>query len=576
MKLFYSVLLLLVTASLIYAQLYIGRVQYSNLEDKNMIEANCVSIIHDEIPGILDIVGSLNDVSLLQDAGFEVLDIRPFQETGLDEIDPEYHTYEEYIETLQQYALDFPGLCKLDSIGHAQQFPRTIWCMKVSDSPEVEEDEIAILYIGVHHACEVMGGETLLYMIGHLLDRYGTDPEITFWVDNYEIFFVPLLNPDGNYAVTEGINDFWRKNARDIDQDSVYYEFIGGTWWSDDHEGIDLNRNYDWYWANGGTGVPWSYYYRGDDPFSEAETQAIRALAEEQHFVEAISFHSYGEVVIYPWTINLVHSPDDDIIEVMAAELASGFQKDNFDAYDSSLGYGDSGQCRNWLYGAKGCIGFCVELLPYPTFIAPGEELSWRTERYFQGAKYILERASGSGITGHITDIVTGEPIYARVEITDRISNSVNPRYNEPLHGRYTRLLNAGAYGVSVSAQGYNSTVVWTTVSFDTITCLDIELTPQTIVEDIDIPVTQILDVKCSPNPFNNNLTIEYSVPKSSLVTLNIYDCTGRTVYQKTVENNPANLNQFHWNASAEASGIYFVQITAGTDKNVQKVILLK
>ncbi len=39
--------------------------------------------------------------------------------------------------------------------------------------------------------------ETCLKLIEHILSNYGTNPEITNWVNNIEIFFVPMLNPEG-------------------------------------------------------------------------------------------------------------------------------------------------------------------------------------------------------------------------------------------------------------------------------------------------------------------------------------------------------------------------------------------
>ena len=575
MKLFHSILLLLVTASLINAQLYIGRVSYSSLEDKNIIEANCISIYHDEIPGLVDIILTAEHLESLQQFGFQVQDVTLFQNNQLDELDPEYHTYEEYHETLQQYADDFPGLCKLDSIGHSQQFNRTIWCIKLSDSPELEEDEITLLYISVHHGLEVIGGETLLYMIGHLLEEYGTNPDITFWLDNYEIFFVPLLNPDGHHAVAAGINDYWRKTARDLDQDSVFYEMDGNSW-TDDHEGIDLNFNYDWNWAGGGSPYDWAFNSRGDAPFSESETQSLQSLVEEQRPGLAASLHSYGEIIVYPWTIYPIYSPDIDIIEHLVLELANGLIKDSGAPYDTMCGGGDAGQCRNWLYGKWNCIGFCIELLPLYTFYPPGEELEWRNHRYYNGLKYLLQAASRSGISGHIYDAITGDPVHARVEITDRISLLVEPRYNEPVYGRYTRYLLPGEYGISVSAEGYDSTVVVTSVFNDTLTVLDIDLMPQTSVDEKVVANRFELGLKCFPNPFNSFLNISCNYSASSKANLKIFDIDGRIVETINPGWSTAGDHSFQWNAHNCSSGIYFVQLHSSAGAITKKVVLIK
>ncbi len=479
MKLIYALITVVFIAGAGIAGPVVARVNLASDMDLDALQALGAGILHAEIEGIADIVIDEADADAFRKAGFDLRDIVPLSKTGLDSIDPEYHIYEEYATYLDSLAAAYPNLCRLDTIGQAQQVRhRVIWSMKVSDNPNVEEDEPAVLYIGVHHACEVMGGETLLYMIGQLLSNYGIDPVITRWVNDYEIFFVPLLNPDGNYAVTTGINYFWRKNARDLNRNGVLYEFTGGTWWNDDTEGIDLNRNYDWHWIEGGSGIPRNYYYRGHCPFSEAETQAIRDLGREQKFVCGLSFHSYGDVVIYPWDFNGAPAPDQDVFNDLSLNLSQRFLRDNGSPFSPILSDGRSGQCRNWFYGSQGGLFFCVELMPYPMFIAPGSQLAERTQRYYNGCKYLLERMSGSGITGHLRDGVTGQPLYGVVDIQQRLSTQVPLRWNDPHSGRFTRLLNAGTYTLIAGARGYRRTMVENVTVTDTMTQVEIFLTP--------------------------------------------------------------------------------------------------
>lgn len=492
------------------------------------------------------------------------------------EIDPEYHTPEEYGEALTRFALDYPALCKLDSIGHSQQFGRPIWSLKISDNPYTEEDEIAVLYVAVHHGCEVMGGETILHMIGNLLENYGSDPEITAWIDDYEIFFVPLLNPDGLFAVTEDINLFWRKTARDIDGDGIYYEFIGGGWWTDDHEGIDLNRNYDWNWTFGGSADPWDYLHRGTEPFSESESRAVRDLAIEQRFTAALSFHSYGEIIMYPWFGPEGVTPDNDVYDQLALDLAVRFPGDDGTTYGSSHQTALTGYFSNWIYGALGTLSFRVELLPFPDFIPPGEELEWRAELYSEAAKYLFQRIGQSGVTGHVTDGVSGEPVYANVEITDRISSAVDPRYNDPLSGRYTRLLPPGDYTVSAEAEGYVPVLEDVNVTDGPITVLDIELEPAAGVRK-NVPADDYdLLLDCSPNPFNDAIRVNYTLEKPGALTLTVYDIQGRRIDTLAGGHHSAGNHRLVWQAGTIAGGVYLVQMKSGEETLTKKVVYIK
>ena len=78
------------------------------------------------------------------------------------------------------------------------------------------------------------------------------------------------------------------------------------------------------------------------------------------------------------------------------------------------------------------------------------------------------------------------------------------------------------------------------------------------------------------PNPFNPSTTIRYSLPKTSFVTLKVYDILGREVGTLVNEQKPAGNYQVEFNASSFASGVYFYKIQAGSFAAVKKLLLLK
>jgi murein tripeptide amidase MpaA len=113
----------------------------------------------------------------------------------------------------------YPSIAYMESLGVSTLDHRVIWGFKVSDHAAMDEDEPAVLYVGTHHGCEMIGMEFCLYLIESLLADYGSDPQATRWVDETEIWFVPLFNPDGYWAVYSDLDHQWRKNARDTDLD---------------------------------------------------------------------------------------------------------------------------------------------------------------------------------------------------------------------------------------------------------------------------------------------------------------------------------------------------------------------
>ncbi|MHB9013489.1 MAG: T9SS type A sorting domain-containing protein, partial [Ignavibacteriaceae bacterium] len=78
------------------------------------------------------------------------------------------------------------------------------------------------------------------------------------------------------------------------------------------------------------------------------------------------------------------------------------------------------------------------------------------------------------------------------------------------------------------------------------------------------------------PNPFNPTTILNYSIPKSSFVTIKVYDVIGREVAVLVNEEKPAGDYSIIFNASNLASGIYFYKMQAGRFEKTQKMILLK
>ncbi len=78
------------------------------------------------------------------------------------------------------------------------------------------------------------------------------------------------------------------------------------------------------------------------------------------------------------------------------------------------------------------------------------------------------------------------------------------------------------------------------------------------------------------PNPFNPSTTINYSIPKESIVTLKIYNILGQEVKTLVSESKaPGNYN-VRFNASELSSGVYFYSLKAGNYYQVKKMMLLK
>ena len=78
------------------------------------------------------------------------------------------------------------------------------------------------------------------------------------------------------------------------------------------------------------------------------------------------------------------------------------------------------------------------------------------------------------------------------------------------------------------------------------------------------------------PNPFNPTTTIQFAVSTMTIASLGIYDISGKLVDTLVRGDFEAGEHEVIWNAVNHSSGIYFVELMAGENRGVQKLILLK
>ncbi|MCW8811897.1 MAG: M14 family zinc carboxypeptidase [Chlorobium sp.] len=254
-----------------------------------------------------------------------------------------YYTFAEIEANLDEMFQLYPNLItEKFSIGTSVE-GRTMWAVKISDNPNVNENEPAVGFDALVHAREPQSMATLMYFMWYLLENYGTDPQVTYLVNNREIYCVPCFNPDGyeyNHLTDPNGGGDWRKNRRN-NGNGCY--------------GIDLNRNFSYKWGYdniGSSSDPCSGTYRGPSAFSEPESQAIRDLAIQKHYGTHFNMHTFGDDILYPWGYIDAETPDSLTYREFAADLSSY----NGYAYGTGyqvLGYPSNGAIRDWMYGEQ-------------------------------------------------------------------------------------------------------------------------------------------------------------------------------------------------------------------------------
>ncbi|MEM1042093.1 MAG: M14 family zinc carboxypeptidase [Bacteroidota bacterium] len=258
-----------------------------------------------------------------------------------------YYTFDEVVAKLDEMHADYPDLITArESIGQSHQ-GRDIWMVKISDNPGVDENEPEVLYTALHHAREPQSMATVIYYMFYLLENYGTNTQATNLVNNREMYFVPVLNPDG-YVYNQQTNPdgggFWRKNRRDNPGSSF---------------GVDLNRNYAYEWGRdnqGSSGNASSEVYRGPAPFSEPETAAIRDFLNTREIRGAFNYHSYSNVLLHSWGYERgVYTPDQDLFTRASTYLTQVNGYEFGQAAD--VLYPANGDSDDWHYGEQDTKG---------------------------------------------------------------------------------------------------------------------------------------------------------------------------------------------------------------------------
>ena len=371
------------------------RIYYEN--DNIYIPKN--SDILSGLPGeYVDVLISKSELIKLSDdnLSYSIVDFDYYFSNDLTADD--YHTFSEMEQILIDINQNYFDITRLFSIGRTYE-DREIWCLEISDNPGFEEGEPGVLFTGVHHAREWPTMEICLNVADELTSNYGFDDNITNIVNNRRIWIVVCVNPDGYYYDHDlhNGNRWWRKNR------FYFPEF--GTY------GVDLNRNYagscngDDLGMWGSTGMshnPSNELFCGINPFTESESQEIKNLIIENDICAVISWHTHGELVMWPWGYSKnVQAPDDNYLSQVGTEIALRITtQDGNGIYTPTQAaglYPTTGDTVDWVYGyghyvlGRQIFPFTIEACD--SFHPTPDVLEQVCAENYDGALYLLEEA---------------------------------------------------------------------------------------------------------------------------------------------------------------------------------------
>ena len=259
----------------------------------------------------------------------------------------QYMSYDESLHFLYEMEKSHPDLIKIGKIGITYE-GRDIVLAKISKNVETADEKPAMLFTGSIHAREWVGHELALKFISYMADNQDIDPELDKSLTESTMYMVPCLNPDG-YEYSRKHFSFWRKNRR-LNHDGTY--------------GVDLNRNFSIGFVKQSNTS--SNVYGGEEPFSEAETSAIKAFVDShENITIAFDYHSQGNVFFPAHKFKHEAEMDGTDMNVLCANMNDEISKVTGRKYGIHRGKPPagliSGSGREYYY-SKGIIAVVAEV----------------------------------------------------------------------------------------------------------------------------------------------------------------------------------------------------------------------
>ena len=447
-----------------------------------------------------------------------------------------YNTYTQIVEKMREFSELFPTLCELIEFGPTQgklyfdegninyaNFNHNVYGVKLSDNVEIFQDKPNYYFMGSIHAREPLAAEVCLTILDDLLWSY--DPSNSNHpLNQSQIWIIPVLNPDGHEIVISQLDIWHRKTIYDNNQNGIldldHLFYIGQS-----IDGIDGNRNFDYKFGTSGVVHEFeAQTYPGAHPFSAIETTYVRDLAKEVPFIAGINYHTWGNMVLYPYGHGFgAKSHNHEAVKNLAEEIASRMPKyydwvleEYYDPMPAWELYPTSGTSQDYMHYTYNTIEFIVELADM--FIPSPIQVDFHKQNQLEAAYYLLDRHKNQFLTGIVKDALTGNPLKAEIRVfpIDNFQPERANIYSDSRFGRFNYPLIQGNYQLSVRAENYHPFLTDFVITYHGQTVVNVSLQPATMFEK-----SFILSHSTNPEIFHNAKVILEHTRTDTLFTNN-------------------------------------------------------
>ncbi|KAI6207693.1 Peptidase-M14 domain-containing protein [Aphelenchoides besseyi] len=320
-----------------------------------------------------------------------------------------YNTLDQIEEYYFRIREEHPKLVSIVEIGQTYE-NRSIYLLKLGKKPKIRAAQESLSSKSVDnmaqkpaiwidagiHAREWISPAVALTFVDKLLTYYGADQQIQAFLDHIDWYILPVMNPDG-YAFSHKRNRMWRKNRRPSQCIKTPISAMCCT-------GVDLNRNFDWFWGTtGSSSDPCHDTYHGLHSFSENESKAVKDFLQQNPVKLFVTMHSYSQLWLIPYGHRKKSYPHDyhTILRPLAMKAVKALSRLYGTNYQVGTGadlmYEASGASHDY---AKGTLqipySYLLELRPQNTmfangFLLPEREIQPTGEETFEAIKVLAQ-----------------------------------------------------------------------------------------------------------------------------------------------------------------------------------------
>ncbi|XP_023786629.1 carboxypeptidase O [Cyanistes caeruleus] len=312
----------------------------------------------------------------------------------------EYHPMEEIYQWMTQIQKNNSELVTQHFLGKTFE-NRAMYYLQISQ-PSNEPKKIIWMDCGIH-AREWISPAFCQWFVKEILQNYKTDPKINRFLQNLDLYVLPVLNIDG-YIYSWEKERLWRKNRSPYGNGTCY--------------GTDLNRNFNSSW--GSVGVSFncsSEVFCGSGPESEPETRAVAQFikSKKSDILCYLTIHSYGQLILTPYGSTTKPPSNNEELMQVAKEAAAALTAKYGTSYrvgsTALILYSNSGSSRDWAHTIGIPLSYTFELRDTGTygFVLPPNQIQPTCEetmlavttiidyvdkKYFPGGDVVLTSSS--------------------------------------------------------------------------------------------------------------------------------------------------------------------------------------